>query len=372
MLEKGKISAFQMGLMIYPLIYATAILFVPTITGKYAGRDAWISPILGSLNGFFTAFIAYQLHKLYPKETIIQYSRHIIGRIPGKLLGFAYLFFFLYLSGFILREYADFIITSFLPKTPLIVVIGGMVLVSALAVHGGVEVLGRAFQLFILAFIIPIPIFVVPLLKDLDPKNMFPIMEHEIMPAILGAAAPQAWFSEVFLISMLFPFLINREKGMKWSMISVFAVMLSLVSINLLTIFLFGKSVSSNTFPVFNAIRYISLGPFFEHLEAGIIAIWVLGVFMKISVFYYALVLGTAQWLHLSDYRPIVVPLGFLATLFSIWEFSNLQEQFEFSGKSFPFYTSFMLTVIPVLLLLIAVIRKRNRQKKEIPKNSAS
>jgi spore germination protein KB len=365
MLEKGKISAFQMGVILYPTIYATAILFVPTITSRYAGRDAWASPIFGSLNGFFTAFIAYQLYKLHPKETVIQYSRHIIGRIPGKVLGFAYLFFFLYMTGFILREYAEFIITSFLPKTPMVVVIGGMVLVCGLAVHGGVEVLARAFQLFILAFILSIPLIMVPILKDLDPKNLFPIMEHGIMPSILGAAFPQAWFSEAFLISMLLPFLTKHEKGLKWSIISVFAIMLSLVSLNLLTIFLFGSSVSSYTFPVFNAVRYISIGPFFEHLEASIIAIWVVGAFMKISVFYYALVLGTAQWLHLSDYRPIVFPFGFLAALFSIWEFSNLQELLKFSEKIFPFYVPCMLTIIPMFLLLISIIRKRNRQKKK-------
>ncbi|WP_307406736.1 GerAB/ArcD/ProY family transporter [Neobacillus ginsengisoli] len=48
-----------------------------------------------------------------------------------------------------LREYTDFIISSFLLKTPMIVVIGSMVLVCAFAVRGGVEVLGRASQLFI-------------------------------------------------------------------------------------------------------------------------------------------------------------------------------------------------------------------------------
>lgn len=93
-MEKGKISSFQMALMIVPTIIATAILIVPSITGKFAGRDMWISPILASLNGFFTAFLMYRLHKIYPNKTFIQYSEHIIGRIPGKVLGFVYLFFF--------------------------------------------------------------------------------------------------------------------------------------------------------------------------------------------------------------------------------------------------------------------------------------
>ncbi|MCW1941527.1 hypothetical protein OMD49_27905 [Bacillus anthracis] len=52
MLEKGKISAFQMAFMILPTITATAVLIVPSISSKYAERDMWISPIFASLNGF--------------------------------------------------------------------------------------------------------------------------------------------------------------------------------------------------------------------------------------------------------------------------------------------------------------------------------
>ncbi|MED3853119.1 endospore germination permease [Priestia megaterium] len=359
MIEKGKISSFQMALMIVPTIVATAILTIPAITGKYAGRDMWISPILGSLNGFFTAFIVYQLHKLYPKESIIQYSRHIIGRTPGKVLGFVYLFFFLHICGTISRQYIDFIINAFLPKTPMIVVIGSMVLVCAFAVRGGVEVLGRSAQLFVPIFILlPLLLFIL-LIPQFKPENMFPIMEHGMMPSILGAAVPQSWFSEMFLISMLLPFLTDHKKGKKWSMISVVITMLVMVYTNIVNIFLFGESATSYIYPVFTAFRYISVATFFEHLEAFVITIWVMGIFIKLSVFYYALVLGTAQWLHLSDYRPLVFPLGFLVIIFGIWVTPSMYELTRFLGNIFPFYGTFIMTFIPVLLLLIAIIRKK-------------
>ncbi|MFD0051866.1 endospore germination permease [Actinomycetes bacterium NPDC127524] len=365
MIEKGKISAFQMALILYPTIYATAILIVPAITGKYAGRDMWMSPILGSLMGFFTIFIMYKLHEIYPNETIIEYSKHIIGTILAKILGIAYILFFLYLGGFIMREYATFIIISFLPKTPMVVIIGSIILVSAMAVSGGVEVIGRASLIFVPLFILPIPVFMLLLAKDLDFKTILPIMENGMMPIIRGAFAPQAWFSEVFLMAMLLPYIKDRQKAVKWSIITVFAVMLSLVSLNLLNIFLFGELTLSYTYPVFKAIRYISLSDFFEHLEAAIIAIWMLGAFIKITVFYYALVLGTAQWLRLSNFKPIILPLGFLISLFGIWEFYNLQEQTEFSEIVFPLYVPLMSTVLPALLLVIAKFRKRDLLKKK-------
>lgn len=92
-MEKGKISSLQMAIMLYPTIVATAILGAPSITAKYALNDLWLSPILAALIGYATVYIAYKLHKLYPKQTVIQFSEQIIGRIPGKILGFLYLFF---------------------------------------------------------------------------------------------------------------------------------------------------------------------------------------------------------------------------------------------------------------------------------------
>jgi spore germination protein KB len=363
MIEKGRISALQMAIMIYPTIMATAILLVPAITGKFAKQDMWLSPIWASSAGFLSVYIAYQLNKHYPKQTVIQYSQKIIGWIPGKLIGFVFILFYLHSNGIILREYGEFVVGNFLLKTPMIVVIGSMALVCALSVRSGLEVMARSAQIFVPIIIILLLFIVILLIPDLEPKNMFPVMEKGIMPSVMGAVVPSSWFTEFFLITFLLPFLGRREKGLKWGMISVFAVMLTMVVTNLLSLFLFGGITATLTYPVMSAARYINIADFLQHLESIVMAIWVAGTFIKISVFYYAIVIGTAQWLNLSDYRPIVFPLGFLLVLVSIWSAPNLQELAHSLGTTWPFYAIFIQTVIPILFLLLAVIRKKVSKK---------
>jgi hypothetical protein len=84
MIEKGRISALQMAIMIYPTIMATAVLLVPAITGKFAKQDMWLSPVWASSIGFLSAYLVHQLNNRYPKQTVIQYSVKILGFIPGK------------------------------------------------------------------------------------------------------------------------------------------------------------------------------------------------------------------------------------------------------------------------------------------------
>ncbi|MGM7721590.1 GerAB/ArcD/ProY family transporter [Metabacillus sp. Hm71] len=359
MIEKGKINALQMAIMIYPTIMATAILLVPAITGTFSKQDMWLSPIWASSIGFFSVYLVYQLNNRFPKQTVIQYSVEILGFIPGKVIGFVYLFFYLHINGIVLREYGEFVIGNFLFKTPMIVVIGTMVLVCALAVHGGLEVMARSAQIFVPVVILLILFILILLIPDLEPKNIFPVMEKGIMPSIMGAVVPSSWFSEFFLLSFLLPFVGEREKGMKWGIISVFAVMVTLVITNLFSLFLFGGITATFTYPVMNAARYISIADFLQHLESIVMAIWVAGTFVKISVFYYASVIGTAEWLHLSDYRPIVFPLGFLLTLVSIWSAPNLEELAHFLGTTSPFYLISIQTLLPMLLLLLSIFCKK-------------
>ncbi|MEH6996419.1 GerAB/ArcD/ProY family transporter, partial [Neobacillus drentensis] len=70
-MERGKISSLQMAILMYPTIIATGIIFVPGFTAKYAQQDLWIPPIMASLIGYVTVYIAYKLHNFYPNETVI-------------------------------------------------------------------------------------------------------------------------------------------------------------------------------------------------------------------------------------------------------------------------------------------------------------
>ncbi|WP_231705882.1 GerAB/ArcD/ProY family transporter, partial [Effusibacillus lacus] len=205
MIEKGKISALQSAMMMYLAITPTAILTTPSITYEYAKQDLWISPIW-ALSGLITVYIAFRLHDMYPGQNIVQASERIVGRFPGKMIGFIMLFLYLHLNGIVIREYGEFLVGSFLQRTPLIVVTSSMVLVCALAVRGGVEIVGRFAQLFLPAFGALFLLIIIPIIPELRPSNMLPIMEGGVMPSISGAGILQTWYSEFITVSFLLPF----------------------------------------------------------------------------------------------------------------------------------------------------------------------
>jgi spore germination protein KB len=365
MIENGKISGSQMAIMMNPAIFATVLLLVPAITAKHAKEDMWLSPIWASVIGFLAVFVAWKLNKLYPQHTLIEYCELILGKVLGRILGAAFLLFNFHITGIIVREYGEFVSGTFLPHTPMFFIFGTMILVCSFAVYGGLEVIGRCSEIIVPVVLIFYLLIFIMLLKDLRIENMFPVMGNGITPSIMGSIVPQSWFSEYILIAYFLPYLADQDKGLKWGVISVASVTFFMVLTNFTSLLLFGKLTAALTYPVMVATRYISIAEFLEHLEAIVMAIWVAGTFIKITVFYYSLTLGTAQWLKLSDFRPLVFPIGFLLMSFGAWAAPSLQELSHFLSTTAAFYFLSIQIIVPALLLLIALIRNKIQQSKE-------
>ena len=147
--DQGRISETQLAFMIFPAVIATAILSVPGITMHYAGHDMWLSPIIGSFIGLAAIAISLGLARMYPGKSLIQSSVLAAGLIPGKLMGLIYILFMPHLTGLIIREYGEFIANNALPRTPMFVIMGTMMLVCAINVRLGIEVVGRTAQVFV-------------------------------------------------------------------------------------------------------------------------------------------------------------------------------------------------------------------------------
>ncbi|MGG1555563.1 GerAB/ArcD/ProY family transporter [Paenibacillus ferrarius] len=361
MLKAEKISPFQIALIMHPVILATGFLALPTITAQYAKNDLWMTSIIAFIPGMVAIFLAIGLHKLYPKMTISQYSEQIVGMWPGKLISFVYFLYFMSSTGMILRQYAEFVSGNFLFSTPLAVIIGTILLLSAFAIRGGVEVIARCAVICTYLFILPL-FFLFFLAPDLDFRNIYPILSHGAVPILKGSLTPQGWLSEFFIISYFLPSASQADKVKKWSIISLIVVVISMTYVNLITLFLLGPDLPKKVYPILIAMRYISLADFFENLESVLLAMWVLGNFVKISIFFYAGVISYTQMCKSSDFRPTVFPLAILVFLFCYWDIPNFPTLANHNKLVAPFELFVVFLAIPFVLMSIAFIRKGRRR----------
>jgi spore germination protein KB len=360
MLEKGKIGGRQAVYLNVTMIVATALLGAPALIAAQARQDAWLSSLLATLLGIPLALLTVKLSSLYPGKTLIEYLEEIIGRWPGKVLGLLYLFYFIHITSIMIREYGAFLADALMPQTPLIVFNITVVAISAYTIKLGLEVLARALQVFFPWIVFSLALTFLLATPQMDLVRLLPVFESGAVPILKGALAPMAWHGEIIAFAMIIPFLAKPDQARSIALYSIGYVGVIFFFLIIGSLATFGPGIASMNYPVLNEIRLISITKIIDRMEPFIIAIWVTGGLMKVAFFYYVIVLGSAQWLKIRDYRPLVLPLGAVLVALSIAIVENTMQLFNFIAHVWPFYalTTFEMG-IPAALLAIALAKKK-------------
>ncbi|MHB1418176.1 MAG: GerAB/ArcD/ProY family transporter [Bacillota bacterium] len=361
MLEKGKISGYQLLILLITMVLSSAILFIPKFTAKEALSDGWIALLLTATTfGIMVVLVTVKLGLRFPSSTIIEYLPKIMGIPLGKLIGLGYIFFFIFTGAVVIREFADFITTAFMPETPSTVFIAILILVAAFAVGNGVEVIARMNEFIFPLTMISIMAIILLSIPSVDLGNLYHPFENGIKPILRASMASSGFRGEVVLLLMLLPLLNRKQEGMKTGILAVVIIGFILALVNITAIAVFGPYLTATfLFPTQELARYIDVGNFLERGEALMLLAWVTGVLVKVSVFYYVSVLGLAQWSGLKDYKSVVLPVGVIMGTWAIICFQGIKELEDFILKSLPPFAFTFEIFIPVILLMIALIRRK-------------
>ncbi len=362
MLERGKISCIQTVYLLVTLVGATAVIFLPAITAHAAGRDAWLAPLLATLPGIYLALVLSALGKRFPGQTLIQYLQAVLGTWAGKTVGLLYLFYFLHTNGVIIREFGELLVTVVMPRTPLVVLHAVMILLGAWAVRGGLEVLARTVELTFPLVIFLFTAAIVLTAKDMQFKNLLPVLENGLIPVVKASLDPIGWRGEIVLLAMFLPYLARPGEGGRCAVLAVVFIGLLLTADSIANTAVFGPTVPRMTFPTFSLVRQVSIADFLERIDAVLVAIWVLGMFGKIALFYYAAVLGAAQLANLRDYRPLVLPVGVILAALSIQVGASSREIVEYIVKGWPPFSFIFEYFIPTVLLALALLKGQSEK----------
>jgi spore germination protein KB len=134
---------------------------------------------------------------------------------------------------------------------------------------------------------------------------------------------------------------------------------LIMIVIIFLTISVLGpESTARHNYPTYTLARKINIGNFVQRIEAVLAIMWILSIYMKMTIYLYAVVIGSAQILNLKNHRPLIVPLGGISVILSLKMFSNVIEQQTWDREIAVFFSYTVGFLLPLIMLCIAVFRK--------------
>lgn len=358
-LESGKINNRQLAYLLLIMIISTADIYLPSIVANEAFRDSWISVILASLAALPLIFLYHALARNFPGKNIIEYVPLIAGKIPGLIINLLIWSFYILTTATIIAELGDFVTWTFLPETPIIVIIILTVTVASFTIKKGIEVIARLNE-FLFWIGLSLLLFVaISTINRVNLEYALPILENGFMPPIRGALPLLAWTAEISIILVLFPFFSNYKNTLGVSL-KVLLVLFFIYQVGGLIVFIFNpKEVALMKIATFELAQAINFGAFLQRFDTFIIAAWLSGIYVKICIFFYVSSLITAQIFNHSDYRYTVISIASLLVVLPIFMFRNATVLVSYLAHVYPFYALIFEAIVPLILYIVFLIRKK-------------
>lgn len=333
--------------------------------GAEAKQDAWLVILVSMFCGLILMWVYTKLFEYFPEDTLTQMIPKIVGKIIGYPLVVLYLLYFIYIAARVARDFGELINGSLLPRTPMIIVISGFIVVIIYCLYCGIEVFGRTGQVFV-PFLFLVGIFtwiIVYSSQVFNIERITPILENGI-GTVWKTAFPLTVtfpFGEMVLFMMFWPALQDPKKVKKLGLSVVFlgGIVLTLNMINIISVI--GPDwLTKQAYPLLATVRMASIANLFERIDAVVTITMVIGVFFKIGSFLYGAAIGTAQLFNLKSHRVIVILFGILIIPLSLKIASNYMEHLDIGLKKVPLFLHIPFQiVIPILLFIIVSIKKK-------------
>lgn len=314
MLEKGKLSTRQLTILVMFLTIGDSILVIPPSTTHYARQNAWISALIGMIVGLLAIYMYSKFAKLYPRLTLIEAIQKAFGKWIGTILSLMTLLYFLIVTVGSMREIGDFVTSEILPGTPIPYTLILFIFIVIMATRLGIEVIARAGEIFTPMVVILFLILTVAIVPQMEIVRVLPILEDGIKPVLRGSISITAYtFLEPVVFLMFLPYIDQQKKITKGLLLGCFLGGLVIFITVTVSILVLGPDLTTrDIYPSYNIARRISVGGFFERVEAMIALLWMLTLFIEVTLYFYAFVLGLSQLLKLKEYRALTLPTGLI------------------------------------------------------------
>jgi spore germination protein KB len=352
------ISNFQFMALIVISTIGTSSLYAPAIFAHYAERNSWYLVVVGGIMGLLNLLVLLKLNKFYPDKNILAICTHLLGPWFGGGLAFLFVFYFLDLSSWILREFSQFFIIALNPIIPQMWYLIAGAIMCAYAVYHGLEVVARVSEIVFIVTVTTFLAIYVMLINQYHPEYLLPILEDGLIKPLKGLMLSMSWFGDLMFISMIIQYVRKTKSTTAYAMAGVgITFLLLLMSVLSCTMLFGGEATSTFTYPSISLIQNIRLFRNIERFDAALVVVWVMSSFTKITAYFWSAFRGLSDLLKLKQPKRWIIPMAAAFVICSRYKVWGLVELTSFYDHQSWYFVMFQL-FIPALLLFIAWIKE--------------
>lgn len=357
-MNKEIVSDKQGVALIILFIIGTSIIYASGIKAK---KDIWMAILLSFLIALPLAFVFARLHYIFPSKNFFDICEICFGRFIGKGIILFYIWFNFHTGVLVLMNLNLFIHTVSLVETPQVIIMINIVSLCAWAVKAGIEAMGRWARFFQPILIALIAGTILLLIPKMDVNNLRPILFEGMNPVIRGAFGILAFpFTQIAIFTIVFTHFETKKSPFRIYILGLCIGGIVLLFISTMNILVLGVDLASNTYyPSHASATAIDVGMIIQRVEIIISIGFVVGAFIKSSIYLIATCQGIAKICRTSDYRFTVIPVALLMINLSYFLHDSLMDYFYWILEIWTYYAMPFQVVFPIIVWSFAEIKKK-------------
>ena len=348
---------------------ALAISIMPTINIRPYNQDIWIIVLLSIIYTHIMMAPLLFLANKFKDSTMIGYLEVIHGKTIGKIVGFLYGLYFLANAFNSSTVQSELITTSILTDTSESLIVIAMMATCIYAVSRGCETVLRASEV-----LAPIALSLIVLLMLFGINNfqyylLLPIFaDSTFLDINLGAIELSTYYSEIFILTMLIPYLEDKEDINKiFTKSAIYSLGLLSIIVIVCQISLGVEHMKHSNFPFLIYVRSIDIFEIVERIDSIAVMGWLITSFVRVGAFLLFSVEAFREILNKDNKEKIILPiLGLILTIMTLWIINTRSVVIYRSDLNMIRTISFIIfvIVIPLITCILYFIRRKSIESK--------
>lgn len=362
--HNGRISTRQVMILLILQMFNTNMLLLPKLSTYYVGRNGYILPIVAIVFGIIYVYCITALTMRFPGKTLVEIACEILPDGVAYIIVGIFAIKLLIGAGLELRMFGELILQVMLPRTPIIVIMLVILLTASYLVKSGIEATARMGEVLIYFIMIPIVILFIIIALKVDYQEVLPFFQTNLKSVGWGALSISYMFTPLEFMLMMTGLMRKPDKVRKVGIGAVCTIGVLAGIITLLTIAEIGLGETQRqVWPVLALMQSIGIkNSVVENQEVIMLGVWILSVFMYISSgLYFSSLIGSRSCRFKRE-NVFVLPLIPVVLFISVWP-KNLVQAYNYYFKFQLYLGTWFLIVVPLILLVIAKIRRLGYEK---------
>jgi spore germination protein len=367
--NQEKVTPYQTYVLLISTIIGTGILSLPRRMSEDVGNDGvWVIFLTGAMVWVIIMIITI-LGQRFPQQSFVEYSQTIlssrryrwVGRTGQLIVVFIMILSWLIVLALITRVFGEVVVSTILQKTPLEFILFSYLLFAIPIAGSKVELVTKFNELLFPFIFVPIIISIIALVQLGDTTNLLPLFvphPRQVFKAVYDSFFDFGGYNILLIFMASYQQLNGAKKRHTWALIGIAILYCFTVAASYA---IFGSHASQRLlWPTLENIRPIYLPiQIFERLESPMISVWMVVSFTTLVNVFSALVDTFVRTFQMQESNRKWTATILILPIFVLSLLPKNVRQLNIVVPNISFYLLSVDIVLPLLLLIIAIIRKK-------------